>query len=78
MPTIDMVAFMDNLIKGGFTEQQARALTQELLKLIDSHLVTRDYLDLRLAQLKAELIQWMVGLMFVQLGLVAGLFKLLS
>jgi hypothetical protein len=77
MPNIDMVAFMDNLLKGGFTEQQARAVSQELLKLIDTHLVTRDYLDLRLVQLKIDIVQWMVGLLVVQSGVIAALFKLL-
>lgn len=77
MPNIDMVAFMDNLIKSGFTEQQAHVLSQELLKLIDTHLVTRDYLDLRLMQLKIEIIQWMVGLLVAQSGVIAILFKLL-
>lgn len=77
MPNIDMVAVMDNLIKGGFTEQQAHVLPQELRKLIDTHLATRHYLDLRLAQLKIEIIQWMVGLLVVQSGVIAALFKLL-
>jgi hypothetical protein len=77
MANIDMVAFMDNLLKSGFTDQQAKALSQALLQLIDTHLVTRDYLDLRLAQLKMEIIQWLVGLMLVQSGVTAVLFKLL-
>jgi hypothetical protein len=75
---------MDALVEGRFTEQQAKALASALLQLIESQLVTRDYLDMRLAELrmemagmKADMIQWVVGLMVVQSGVTAVLFKLL-
>ncbi|MYM25855.1 hypothetical protein GTP46_24810 [Duganella sp. FT135W] len=73
----NMVAFMDALVEGGFSEKQAKALANAMFQLIDTHLVTKDYLDMRLAQLKSEMIQWMVGLMVVQSGVTAVLFKLL-
>jgi hypothetical protein len=73
----NMVAFMDSLIEGGFSEKQAKALANAMFQLIDTHLVTKDYLDMRLAQLKSEMIQWMVGLVVVQSGVTAVLFKLL-
>lgn len=73
----NMVAFMDALIEGGFSEKQAKALANAMFQLIDTHLVTKDYLDMRLAQLKSEIIQWMVGLVIVQSGVTAVLFKLL-
>lgn len=73
----NMVAFMDALIEGGFSEKQAKALANAMFQLIDTHLVTKDYLDMRLAQLKSEIIQWMVGLVVVQSGVTAVLFKLL-
>lgn len=80
----NMVAFMDGLVEGGFSERQAKALALALFHVIDSHLVTRDYLDAKLAELrvemarqKSELIQWMVGLLIVQSGVTAALFKLL-
>jgi len=77
----DSVAFMDTLTEGGFSEKQAKALTSAMIQLMDSHLVTRDYLDLRLAQLKSELIQWITQWTFaavvVQTGVIAVLFKLM-
>ncbi len=73
----DTVTFMDTLVDGGFSGKQAKALAVALFHLIDTHLVTKDYLDMRLAQLKFEIIQWMVGLMLVQSGVTAVLFKLL-
>lgn len=71
------VALMDTLVEGGFSETQAKALASALFQLIDSHLVTKDYLDMRLASLKSELIQWMCGILVVQAGATALLFKLL-
>ncbi|WP_141758609.1 hypothetical protein [Duganella sp. HH105] len=77
----DSVAFMDTLTEGGLSEKQAKALTSAMIQLMDSHLVTRDYLDLRLAQLKSELIQWITqwtfGAVVVQTGVIAVLFKLM-
>jgi hypothetical protein len=44
--------------------------------------VTREYLDLRIAELKAEMLKWMFGAIGLQtlavLGGVAALFKLLG
>jgi hypothetical protein len=70
------VEFMDTLIEGGFPEKQAKALASAMFQLIDSHLVTKSYLDKRLEELRAELIQWMVTILIVQTGATALLLKL--
>jgi hypothetical protein len=88
MANFDTVVFMDALLDGGFPEKQAKALATALFQLIDSQLVTKDYLDMRLTELraelrasqasmKAELIQWLCGILIVQTGTTAVLFKLL-
>ena len=51
----NLVAFMDTLNEGGFSERQAKALSLALVQLMESQLVTRDYLDLRLSELKIDL-----------------------
>jgi hypothetical protein len=71
------VEFMDTLIEGGFPEKQAKALAAAMFQLIDSHLVTKSYLDMRLAQTKSDLIQWMVTILIVQTGATAVLLKLI-
>ncbi|MEV4781883.1 hypothetical protein [Burkholderia sp. LMU1-1-1.1] len=86
------VEFMDTLIEGGFSDKQAKALASAMFQLIDSHLVTKDYLDMRLlelraelrlefrsalAELKSELTQRMVTTLVVQTGVIAVLFKFL-
>jgi hypothetical protein len=84
----DPVEYMDNLLDGGFSEKQAKTLTSALVQLLDSHLVTKDYFDLRLqaesaqlraemAQMKSEIIQWLVAVMVVQTGAIAVMFKFL-
>ncbi|HEX8404975.1 MAG TPA: DUF1640 domain-containing protein [Duganella sp.] len=83
------VEFMDTLVEGGFPEKQAKALAAAMFQLIDSHLVTKSYLDMRLSEVRAEfradmaemkfgLIQWMVGIMIVQTGATAVLLKLIN
>ena len=82
------VEFMDTLIEGGFPDKQAKALASAMFQLIDSQLVTKSYLDMKLtelraefraelAQLKSELIQWMFTILIVQTGVTAVLFKFL-
>ena len=83
------VELMDTLVEGGFPEKQAKALAAAMFQLIDSHLVTKSYLDMRLSEVRAEfradmaemkfgLIQWMVGIMIVQTGATAVLLKLIN
>jgi hypothetical protein len=82
----DSVAFMDTLVESGFQEKQAKALASAMFLLIDSQLVTKDYLDRRLnelraefclgiARLKTELVQLMITILVLQTGAVAVLFK---
>ena len=80
--------FIGTLLEGGFSDKQATTLTLALVQLMDSHLVTKSYLDMKLtelraefraelAQLKSELIQWMFTILIVQTGATALLFKFL-
>jgi hypothetical protein len=78
------VEFMDTLVEGGFPEKQAKALAAAMFQLIDSHLVTKIYLDVRMAELRAEMAkmkselnQWMVTILIVQTGATAVLLKLI-
>lgn len=73
----DSLAYSNDLIRGGFSREQAEALASAMFRLIDSQLVSRSYLDQRLAEFKVEIIQWMVGIMIVQSGVTAVLFKLM-
>jgi hypothetical protein len=73
----DSLALSNDLMQGGFPREQAEALASAMVRLIDSHLVTRAYLDQRLAAFKVEIFQGMFVAMVVQAGLIVGLIKLL-
>jgi len=67
----------NDLIGGGFPREQAEALASAMFRLVDSQLVSKAYLDQRLSDLKAQLLQVMFGALVVQGGLIVGLLKLL-
>ena len=74
----DTHAFVRRLREGGFSESQAEAVTEALKGAMSgSELVTRDYLDAKLPQEKADIVKWLAGLLLAQAGLVAALVKLL-
>ncbi|MCD6274242.1 MAG: DUF1640 domain-containing protein [Deltaproteobacteria bacterium] len=65
----------------GFTEEQAAEQTKIIAELVEERLVTRQYLDERLAVLEADvtakIIKWVAGLLVAQAAIVATLVKLL-
>lgn len=84
--SLNSIDFMDTLVEGGLPEKQAKALALALAmyQLIGSELVTKNYLDMRMAelraemaQMKAELVQLIVTVVVVQTGVTAVLFKFL-
>ncbi len=57
---------------------QAFEVMEERVKASMVHeLVTKDHLDARLAELKAETIKWVAGMLVAQAALIAALVKLL-
>jgi len=46
-------------------------------ELIDDRLVTKEYLDAKLADTRAEIIKWVAGLMLAQAAVIAALVKLI-
>jgi hypothetical protein len=82
--SLNSIDFMDTLVEGGLPEKQAKALALAMYQLIGSELVTKNYLDMRMAelraemaQMKAELVQLIVTVVVVQTGVTAVLFKFL-
>jgi hypothetical protein len=73
----DSLAFSNDLIRSGFPREQAEALASAMFRLIDSQLVSKAYLDQRLAEFKVAIFQWVFGAMLVQTGLIIGAIKLL-
>ncbi|MEA3416118.1 MAG: DUF1640 domain-containing protein [Thermodesulfobacteriota bacterium] len=61
----------------GFTEEQAAEQTKIIAEIMNERLVTRQYLDERLANIKADIIKWVAGMLVAQAAIVATLVKLL-
>jgi len=85
----DTLKLAQRLEAAGFPPKQAQDMASAISDTIIDTVVTRDYLDLRLgevrvelAALKAEMLKWMFGAVGLQtlaiLGGVAALFRLLG
>ena len=74
--TFDTLKFAEKLSAAGVPEAQAKAQAAALSEVLEINLkdvVTKDHLDYKLAELKTELIKWVVGLALAQSGLLLGI-----
>jgi hypothetical protein len=78
---VDTLKLARRLEAAGFPAKQAADTAEAIAEAIGDSVVTREYLDLRLAELKAslgsELLTWMFGVLAAQAGIVVALLKLL-
>jgi len=81
--TFDSLAYSKKLKGAGFSEQQAETLASIQAELIEERLATkrdlREFelrLEDKLAQLKGELIKWVLGLSGAQAALIIAVIKL--
>ncbi|HIJ42130.1 MAG TPA: DUF1640 domain-containing protein, partial [Deltaproteobacteria bacterium] len=75
--TFDTHAYIKKLKAVGFTEEQAEVQAETLAGLINDHLVTRQYFDLKLKELEMRLTLRLGGMMAASIAIVAALVKLL-
>ena len=80
----DTHKFVKHLTEKGFTEEQAEALANEQVNLLNGNLATKTDIEaLRQATkadieaLRADLLKWMFGALIAQGGLIVALVKLL-
>jgi len=74
--TFDTLKFAERLIAAGVPDAHAKAEATALSEVLEINLkdiVTKDYLDYKLAEIKADLIKWVVGLAVAQSGLLVGI-----
>jgi hypothetical protein len=78
---VDTLKLARRLEAAGFPPKQAADTAEAIAEAIGESVVTREYLDLRLAELKAslkaELLTWMFGALAAQAGIIVALLKLL-
>ena len=77
----DTLKLADRLQAGGFTAEQARTAASAIADALGgADLVTREYLDMKLAETlaetKADILRWMFGAMAAQTALIVALVKL--
>ena len=82
--TFDTLKFARTLKDAGIPDDQAEAFANAFRDATSEELVTRDYLNSRIADVeirveaaKADIIKWMAGLLIAQAAVVATLVKLL-
>lgn len=83
----DTHRFIKRLTQTGFTVQQAEALADEQVNLLDSNLATKvDLMSIKaeietvkaeIEKVKSDLLKWMIGAMMAQVGVIVTLNKLL-
>lgn len=79
--TFDTLAYVKTLREAGVEEKQAEAQATALAAVLKSgsgELATKQDLAAALAELKADLLKWIIGLFIAQVGLFAALAKLLN
>ena len=74
--TFDTLDFTRKLRDAGFDEKQAEVQAETVADLINERLVTKADLDLRIAELKTELVKWMLGIAVGQVALLITLSKI--
>lgn len=72
----DTHAYVKRMRAVGFTEEQAEVQAETVADLINERLVAKADLDLRIAELKTELVKWMLGIAAGQVALLITLSKL--
>ena len=82
--TFDTLGYFEKLKNAGVSEQQAKVQTEALREVIEDRLATKQdlreletRLELRLAELKTDVIKWVAGMLVAQAAVIAALVKLL-
>lgn len=80
----DTHRFIRNLIASGFTERQAEALADEQAQLLNGNLATKadlatvkSDLEVKIANVKSDLLKWMFAALIAQGGVIVTLVTLL-
>lgn len=76
--TFDTHTYIKKLESVGVSEEQAEIHMEMIKEIISSdQIVSKQYLDLRLAELRAEIVKWIIGVAGAQVALIVTLIKLI-
>ena len=83
--TFDTLGYFEKLKTAGFSEVQAKVQTEVLREIVEDKLATKQDLkefemrvDIKLAELKHDLLRWMFGIAVAQAAVIATLFALVK
>lgn len=76
--TFDTLGFFEKLKAAGVPEGQARVQAETLNDVIDGTLVTKAHLDVRLGELKHDMLRWMLGIAVGQMAFIVALFAFMK
>jgi len=83
--TFDILGYFEKLKAAGVPENQAKAQADALREMIDERLATKHdltememHVDIRLAELKNDLLRWMLGIAAGQVAFIVTLFALIK
>ena len=78
--TFDTLGYFEKLKAVGVPEEQAKVQTEALREIIEDRLATKQdlreleaRLDIKLAELKNDLLRWVLGIAFAQLAIIVAL-----
>ncbi len=74
----DTLQYAKKLIEAGVPEKQAEVQAEAIAEIVENKLVSKQYLDLRLAELKADIVKWVAAMLVAQAAVIAALVKLVK
>ena len=76
--TFDTLGYFEKLKAAGMPEEQAKVQAETLRGVIDGHLVSKTHLDIRLSELKHDLLRWTLGIAVAQVAIIIALFAFMK
>jgi ribosomal protein S13 len=74
---IDTLKIYERLKAADLPEKASKEIAEVIRETVSDNLVTKQYLDLRLAELKSETIKWVAGMLVAQAAVIVTLVTLL-
>jgi hypothetical protein len=74
---IDTHKIYERLKAADLSEKASKEIAEVIKETLADNLVTKQYLDLRLAELKSEIVKWFAGMLVAQAAVIVALVKLL-
>jgi hypothetical protein len=74
---MDTLKIYERLKAADLPEKASKEIAEVIKETLSDNIVTKQYLDLRLAELKSEIVKWVAGMLVAQAAVIAALVKLL-